>query len=747
MELFRLLGTIAINGDDAKKAIDDVTDEASKSESKMSNAFEKIGGAAVKVGAVMAKGVAVGASALATLSGLAIKGYADYEQLVGGVDTLFKESSQKVQQYADMAYKTAGMSANEYMETVTGFSASLLQSLGGDTEAAADKANQAIIDMADNANKMGSSLESIQNAYSGFAKQNYTMLDNLKLGYGGTKEEMERLLADAEKFSGIKYDISNYADVVDAIHVIQDEMGIAGTTAKEASETISGSASAMKAAWQNLLVGIADENADVSGLIDNLFTSAGNFAGNIIPRIEATLQGIGSAVKKGLPKILNMVMPLVEKMLPGLLSTTLQMLGMLASAVIEKLPELVDFIFETLGSLFEENSVIGGIIDSISSIWDAITNLGGAVSTTGDVSGAFSTMASGISTAWNSIGQPVFDAITSGINWLAENWGSVSSGISAAFSGLWTLCQSAWANIGQPIWDLIMFAVSKVQQLFSENMPAIMGFFKNAVNGIKDTWNNHLKPALDAIGYFLEFTLKPAFEYVFDAIIKPLVENVFNYIKSLWEDTLKPVFDGICDFLAGVFTLDFEKALTGIGEIVAGIFGGILDTVESVIGTVVDILSGAIEKIKEFLGFAEEAEGVELHESVSGTSHGGGGGKRGGVSTSSTSGTEYYADGAVLTKATAFGLNPFNGKTMVGGEAGAEAIAPISTLQSYIADAVGAKDEAFLLAIERIIDNQTNAMVSAILALQESGIIKLDDPYKLFKLVKEQQRRYDLKTT
>ena len=177
--------------------------------------------------------------------------------------------------YADQAYKTAGMSANEYMSTVTSFSASLLQSLERDTEKAADYANQAVIDMSDNANKMGTSIEMIQNAYQGFAKQNYTMLDNLKLGYGGTKEEMERLLADAEKISGIKYDISSFADVTQAIHVIQTELGITGTTALEASSTIQGSFASMKGAWQNLLTGMADENQNFDVLLENFINIGG----------------------------------------------------------------------------------------------------------------------------------------------------------------------------------------------------------------------------------------------------------------------------------------------------------------------------------------------------------------------------------------------------------------------------------------------------------------------------------------
>lgn len=227
------------------------------------------------------KGIAVGATAVSASLGAigtaAVKAYSDYEQLIGGVETLFKDSSDTVRNYADQAYKTAGMSANQYMETVTGFSASLLQSLGNNTKKAAEYGNQAVIDMSDNANKMGTSMESIQNAYQGFAKQNYTMLDNLKLGYGGTKEEMQRLLNDAGKLAGMKFDLSSFADITQAIHVIQTEMGITGTTAEEAATTIQGSLGMVKGAWENLLTGLADPNADISALIDNVINSVETF--------------------------------------------------------------------------------------------------------------------------------------------------------------------------------------------------------------------------------------------------------------------------------------------------------------------------------------------------------------------------------------------------------------------------------------------------------------------------------------
>lgn len=246
-----------------------------------------------------------------------IQAYANYEQLVGGVETLFKESSDMVQAYAKNAYKTAGLSANAYMETVTGFSASLLQSLGGDTEKAAKYADMAITDMSDNANKMGTSMESIQYAYQGFAKQNYTMLDNLKLGYGGTRSEMERLLKDAEALTGVKYDISNLADVYEAIHVIQTELGITGTTAQEAATTIQGSFNAMKAAWDNLLVALADPEADFSAIFGEMVDSASTLLANAIP-ILGNLLGemivkLPEAIEQLAPVLLDAIVRLILK--------------------------------------------------------------------------------------------------------------------------------------------------------------------------------------------------------------------------------------------------------------------------------------------------------------------------------------------------------------------------------------------------------------------------------------------------
>lgn len=302
----------------------------------------------------VASAIKEAASALADLGKQSIMGYAEQEQLIGGVDTLFKESSAQVQQYANEAYKTAGLSANEYMETVTSFSASLLQSMGGDTQAAAEKANRAITDMSDNANKMGTDMTRIQDAYQGFAKQNYTMLDNLKLGYGGTKQEMERLLADAEKFSGIKYDISSYADIVDAIHVVQTEMGITGTTAKEAATTIQGSSAAMKSAWSNLLTGMSNENLNLDKLVQNVIDSVNTFADNLIPRLQIMLPRFAEGLNKLVTGLIPYVGPALELLLPSLV----QGIGGLVSGIVQALPAAVEAITAAIPMLVEQLTIL-----------------------------------------------------------------------------------------------------------------------------------------------------------------------------------------------------------------------------------------------------------------------------------------------------------------------------------------------------------------------------------------------------
>lgn len=320
-------------------------DETPKKTKNASEGFTVFKGILANLGsqAIMSalNGIKQLGSTIVDLGKQAINSYADFEQLVGGVDTLFKESSVVVQDYANRAYKTAGLSANEYMSTVTSFSASLLQSLNGDTAKSAEIADMAITDMADNANKMGTSMEMIQNAYQGFAKQNYTMLDNLKLGYGGTKTEMERLLADASAISGLKYDISNLNDVYQAIHVIQNEMGITGTTAKEASSTISGSIASMKSAWQNVLTGLSVDMEAYDTTINEFVSSVLTVADNLIPVIQNIMMGLGTLVsgllEELVPQLVEMIPTLIADSLPSLLNS----IQVAINSIISLLPSIV----------------------------------------------------------------------------------------------------------------------------------------------------------------------------------------------------------------------------------------------------------------------------------------------------------------------------------------------------------------------------------------------------------------------
>lgn len=355
------------------------TDDLDKGASKVSSIVGGIGKATAAV-------VAAGAVATAGLVAASVKAYADYEQLVGGVDTLFKDSSSTVQKYAENAYKTAGLSANQYMETVTGFSASLLQGLGGDTKKAAEIGNMAVTDMADNANKMGTSMEMIQNAYQGFAKDNFTMLDNLKLGYGGTQSEMARLINDSKVMGeGFVATAENVKDIpfdklIEGIHVVQTEMGITGTTAKEAAETISGSFASTKAAWQNVLTVFGTGNNEmIKAAIDGLAESATNLVNNVAAIIPNVLAGIGTLVTSMaamLPGLLQTLIPTLTGLLTQVVNLVVTMVPQLLSAAVQLFTALVTGLAQAAPKLIPEMingimSVIDTIVENLPLILDA----------------------------------------------------------------------------------------------------------------------------------------------------------------------------------------------------------------------------------------------------------------------------------------------------------------------------------------------------------------------------------------
>lgn len=521
------------------KSLDKAGNSADKNTpkfSKLNSVMGKIGGVALKAGSAA---ISASATAISFLTKSAVENYAEYEQLVGGVETLFGAGGKSLEEYAKSAgktvnevsaeydklmtsqqtvltnaanaYTTAGLSANEYMDTVTSFSASLLQSLGGDTQAAAEMADLAITDMADNANKMGTDMTAVQNAYQGFAKQNYTMLDNLKLGYGGTKEEMQRLIDHANALNAAQgkatdYSIDSFADIVSAIHDVQTEMDITGTTAKEASTTIDGSINSAKAAWQNWLTALGDSNADIQSKTDELVSAIGTAAGNILPVIGQVLSSLGQALATKLPELLSQAV----------------------SFVISNLPQIVVLGLQLIVALIE--------------------------------------------------------------------------------------------GLGQ-------------------------GF--NQLISMMDAWAQ-------------------------EAIVTPVRNKVEEFKTTIHEG--------------------FETAKSNVLATFDSIKSGITEKIDAAREKVHE----AIETIKSFFDFKWELPPLKLpHISISGK-----------FSLNPPSvphfGIEWYKKGGIMTDPTMFGFNPMSGKAMVGGEAGAEAIAPIDTLKQYVAEAVSGQNQKLTSILEKI---------------------------------------------
>lgn len=467
-----------------------VQDEASKNVETLSGKFKNGLAAAAKVGAA-----AVGAAAtgIAVLTKNALNNYGEYEQLVGGVDTLFKDSSAKVQEYAANAYKTAGLSANEYMDTVTSFSASLLQSLGGDTEAAADMANVAITDMSDNANKMGTDMVSIQNAYQGFAKQNYTMLDNLKLGYGGTKEEMQRLIDDANALNAAQgkytnYSIESYADIVSAIHDVQVEMGIYGTTADEASTTIQGSVSSMKAAWSNLLTGIADDNADFKTLTEQFVDSLVTVGENIIPRINIIIQGLTQLITEASQTIIPMAVQILLENLPSIVSAGMDLIIALVSGILDNIDMLIDCVLEMV------DVIVDKLIDNLPKLIDGGIRL-------------IAALAKGLIRAIPNLVSKIPQIISSIVKGLI-------SGIPAIF------------DVGKNIVEGLWHGIKNMGSWFTGK---VKGFFGGIVGGIKDFLGIHSPSKVFAgIGGFMAEGLGDGFDDQFKSVKKD-IEDSMNF--------------------------------------------------------------------------------------------------------------------------------------------------------------------------------------------------------------------------
>ena len=543
-----------------------ITGETSGLKNAMSSAVSA-------VGKFSAAAVAAGATAAAAITKSAVESYADYEQLIGGVETLFKDSAGIVEEYANNAFQTAGLSANDYMETVTGFSASLLQSVGGDTEEAARIADMAITDMADNANKMGTSMESIQNAYQGFAKQNYTMLDNLKLGYGGTKEEMKRLLEDAEKLSGIHYDISNLNDVYSAIHVIQEELDITGTTAKEASTTIQGSASAMKAAWQNMLTGIADENADFDTLIGNLVSSVSTFAENILPRIEVALKGVGKLISGLAPVIVEALPGLLDTILPEFINAVMSIVDSIIAVLPELLPTLIDAAVDILMQLIEalaENlpTIIEAILEGLNQIIEGITE-------------NLPTLIEAVVSCFNQI-----------IDVVAQNLPTITQSIVDA---LITMVQAIIDNLPQFLQAFLTLVLSFNEALI-QALPQIIEALPQLIEGI-------INFIIEAIPILID-----AYIQLMTALIEAL-PDIIEAISEALPELIDGIIDGILTLLPKIIECGiqlFIALIQNIGDIIAGIAAALPDLINGIIQAILEHLPEIIEcGVKLFVALVE----------------------------------------------------------------------------------------------------------------------------------------------
>lgn len=507
MDVFDLVAKIRLDDSEYERGVGEAKGTFSNLASGVKTGLStvaKVGGAAV----------AAGVAGVTSLTKMGVEGYAQYEQLVGGVETLFKDSQGTVMQYAENAYKTAGMSANQYMETVTSFSASLIQSLDGDTAKAAEVGNMAITDMSDNANKMGTSMEMIQNAYNGFAKQNYTMLDNLKLGYGGTKEEMQRLIDDANRVKEANGEMANlsidsFADVSEAIHIIQTEMGITGTTSREAATTIEGSVSMMKGAWQNLVVGMADENANMEVLIDNFVESTAMAAQNLLPRIEQTLIGIGDLITELAPVIAAALPQLVKAVLPGLLEAGISLVTAIVEGVVSALPDLGAALLKGLQIILIE---VFGVSEE--KAFDFAVKLNGAFNTIRDGFYELVQSAQTEGTFLNKVWTGLKDTAKVFCDFCVALWDALS----AAFE--WCVGQiKTEGTTLNTIWDNIKIGITTA-------IDVIKGVLKVFTSILKGDWSGAWNACKD--------TVKSVFSGIKESV-KNGVEWLKNALKFKWE--------------------------------------------------------------------------------------------------------------------------------------------------------------------------------------------------------------------
>ena len=730
--------------------------DATNSASKMSSVMKGIGSSAIKVGKGLAVAGAAAATAVTALVSKSVGAFSDYEQLTGGVETLFGAGGRSVEEYAqsvgksvsdiqgkydslmsaqnavlenaNKAYMTAGMSANEYMDTVTGFSASLISSLGGDTNKAADYANSALVDMSDNANKMGTDMESIKNAYQGFAKQNYTMLDNLKLGYGGTQEEMKRLLSDAEKLTGQRYDISSFADITQAIHAIQTQMDITGTTAKEASTTISGSWGSLKAAFQNVLVGLTTGGDMFDQSLDALINTAVTFGQNIIPAIKGALSGVGYLIEGLAPVIGETIPPLINDLAPTLANSAVSLISSLVNGLTQNATQfsecLSNIIIVAVAGI---STVVPQLLDAaskiVSNLMQGLTNSMPQI-----VNGAVTLIEGLVNGLVNNIPLLIMGAVqlvTSLANGLIENLPRIIDAgvnlITGIVSASYSMMPQIIQNGMQLVVNLAVGLVRAIPQLIAA-LPRITGaivkgfksvnWFDLGLQLIKSIWEG-----IKSIGSEMWNGVKEKTSELWGGV-KNVVSEKLNNIKSTYDahgrglkGATFAAIEGVKEYYRTGY--DAINQLTGgkLGEVVNKVsekmeavkgkfseaFGNVKNTVmtifENIKNGITEKISAAVNKVKEIFGSIAEKVS-DVWGKIKGIIKAPKIVQKGTVSIAGVStpipklGLEWNAKGGIMTRPTAFGYA--NGKVQMGGEAGAEAILPLRTfwnnLSQYIAE-------------------------------------------------------------
>lgn len=577
MDVFDLQAALRLDKSDYDEGLNAAKGSAKSMGSSISSALKT----AAVVGTAAITAAATGVVALTKK---AVESYATYEQLVGGVETLFGAQGKSLQEYAkdtgksvdqvkdkyntlmkaqetalsnaNNAYKTAGMSANSYMEIITSFAASLKQSTENEVEAA-KVADVAIQDMSDNASKMGTSMESIQNAYQGFAKQNYTMLDNLKLGYGGTKEEMQRLLKDAQELTGVKYDINNLSDVYNAIHVIQGDLGITGTTAKEAMFTIEGSANMTKAAWENVVTAIGSGEG-LSEAMDNLVTaifgdeSGGGLLNNIIPRIQTVMEGIGDLVAQASPYISEKLPELIDALLPSLLTSAITMI----EALIEALPGILE-------------SLWNAVVLAFGTLYEMILEQGPTFLTT--VGTFLMNFLTGVTEKLPAILQAGMDMISQLVTGIIDSLPTLISGVQTLISNFLSIIMTNLPSILQQGMGMVSQLVTGILN----NLPALI----TAVGTLIDEFLTYILKSLPDI-------MGKGFE-----MVSSIVEGIINNLPAIVEAIVQ-VISKLLTTITSNLPQVLQKGIEIIGKLIAGLITAIPDIVRSIPQIVQAIIDG-----------------------------------------------------------------------------------------------------------------------------------------------------------